>query len=287
MGTMSTVVDQITKRVNEMPPLSGNTARILELISNRNYLVKDLVNLVSMDVSLTGKILQIVNSVSFGFRSKISSIERAVNFVGSKTILGIIVNDSLRDVYSSPLEGYIAEEGDFWEYSLRTAIASKLVAEIFQESSDIAYTAGLLHDIGKAIINDFLKNSKEKLVLEKLNIGKEKDFIDVEKKLLNTDHTIVGEQFAKKWGFPDSLQAAIRFHHVPSQAPVNHKKLCMAVHVGDLFAMLGGFGTGFDILAYKMDKEAYDYLKIDRNRFAKLLLDIDTEFNNAKNKITQ
>lgn len=284
---MNEIVKKITDRVNEMPPVSGNTVQILQLISNKNYIVKDLVNLVSMDISLTSKILQIVNSASFGLRSKVGSIERAVGYLGSKTILSIIVNDSLNDIYSGPLDGYIAEEGDFWEYSLRTAIASKLVAELIQESSDIAYTAGLLHDIGKAVINDFLKNKFEDNLIEKLEIGEDKDFIDAEKELLSTDHAVVGEQLAKKWGFPEPLQTAIRFHHKPSMAPDKFKKLCMAVHIGELFAMLGGFGTGLDTLAYKIDKEAYNYLKLDRTQFSRLLLNIDSEFNNAKNKITQ
>ena len=276
---MKNTLQQITDRVSTMPSISSNTVHILNLISNSDYAVKDLIKLVSLDIALSTRCLQVVNSASFGLGKPVTSIDRAVNFLGNRGILGIVIKQSFGQMFSNPLKGYLCEENGLWNHSLRTAIASRQIAQMANkyEVSDVVYTAGLLLDIGKVIISEFLANYNSDLN-EKYRIGSEMDFPSVESNILRTNHAEVGYMLANKWNFPDTLQAAIRFHHNPGAAPEKHKLICAMVHFGDIMAMLGGFGTGFDSMAYRLDSTASDILKLNDNDISNLYISIELEY---------
>jgi len=284
---MNNVNKKIIEKINEVPTISGNTLKILNIISKGDYDISELIKLVSMDITLSTKLFKLVNSAEFGFSGHIKSLNRAVTYIGSKTITAIIINNNFNRLYSSSLDGYYAEAGDLWNHSLRTAIAAKLIAQDISYYTDIAYTAGLFHDLGKVILNEFLKKFFDKKDINKLSIGKKRDFIKAERDILNTDHSEIGQLMASRWKFPESLQMAIRYHHNPSLASKRHIKLAMIVHLADIMAMMAGFGTGYDSLAYRLDKLAEEFIRIDRNSIEKILLETDTEFEKLKSCILQ
>jgi len=273
----------IEKSVMEMPPISTNTLQILNLVSNANYKISEFAKLISLDVSLTAKCLQIVNSASIGLRNQINSIERAVNYLGKRTILGLMINSNFNGIFSTELSGYEAKNGDLWNHSLRTAIAAKVLGEHLNDSElgEVAYTAGLLHDIGKVIINQYLSGENHwGEILE--NAGPEIDFTSLEEELLNTDHAKVGELIARKWGLPESLQYAIGYHHFPGKAPEKYQTLCVLVHLGEHLSMMGGFGTGIDTLSYKIDPIAKNVIDFTLAEMSNILIMIDEEFCNSQ-----
>lgn len=285
---MNDELQEITNKIDELPPISPNTSSILNLVAQSDYTVKELQKLIELDISLTTNCLRLVNSAAFGLRSPINSIERAISFLGSKNILNLLINNSFGGVYSSPLDGYFCNQNALWEHSLRTAIAARLLAGALSqsESADIAYTAGLLHDIGKVVIEGFLtkySDKYEKLLVENDGV----DFASIEFTLLKINHMEVGLQMATKWKLPEVLKAAIRFHHSPGEAPIEHRSICLLVHLGDILAMIGGFGTGVDSLVYSVDPLVEEKFKLDMHAQERLLLDIDEEFNKANDMILE
>ncbi len=279
-------LDSIKKKVKDMPSVSSNTIRILELISDEDYSVKDLAELISMDVSLATKCLKIVNSARFGLQSTVTSIERAVNFLGKQAIFGIVIESGFDYVFNKPLEGYNAAEGELWEHSLRTAIASRLISiRIKQDNiADLAYTSGLLHNMGKVVLAEFLKGQTDK-IKEKFKDAEEVDFNTLEKDLLNTNHEDVGKMMAEKWGIPESICMAISYHHKPAEAPEEYKKLCYIIHLGDHFAMLSGCAESFDSLAYEVDPDSKEMFNFEDEDIESLMFDIELEVIHAKQKI--
>ncbi|MFC1563315.1 HDOD domain-containing protein [candidate division KSB1 bacterium] len=283
---MMNTLESIQKRVREMPAVSSNTIRILELISDEDYSIKDLSALISMDVSLATKCLKIVNSAKFGLRTTVTSIERAVSYLGKQAIFGLIVESGFDYVFNSALEGYDAQEGELWEHSLRTAIASRLISVRIREKdlADVAYTAGLLHNMGKVVLTDYLKH-QTKIIREKFSDSKEVDFSKLEKELLDINHEAVGKMMAEKWGIPEPLCMVIYYHHNPSEAPEEFRKLCYIVHLGDHFAMLSGSMSSFDSLAYEVDPASKGFLKLEDEEIESLMFDIELEVIHAKDKI--
>ena len=208
---MKSTLQEIKEHVQDMKPVTANTAQILNIVATADYQIRDLAKFIKMDISLSTQCLRIVNSSAYSLCSPITSVERAVSYLGRKTILDLVIKLGLSGVYSSPMEGYEGEQGALWEHSLRTALASRLVAQSTsqEKTADVAYTAGLLHDVGKIVINHFLDKQPSDIIKE-FAVGEKNDFNTIESQLLDTDHAEVGHMMAVHWGFPDILQKVIR-----------------------------------------------------------------------------
>ncbi len=286
MGIMNPQLKRILERIETLPPISPHTLRIMQFAADPRFRIRDLADLVAQDVNLAATCLKLVNSACFGLRAPVSSIEKAVVYLGSRGILDLAASGGLSGVMSAPLEGYSGEPGDLWGHSLRTAIASVLAAGVVfpNEPAEAVYTAGLVHDIGKAVLSIFLSEHTGAL-RENLRGDSTCDFAALEKSLLSVDHTEAGDLLAGKWNLPPGIRSVIRWHHLPSAAPEPHRNLCLIVHIGDILAMMGGFGTGCDTLTYRIDPLAQEVFRSRGDRLAALLLDIDTEFNRAQEKL--
>jgi putative nucleotidyltransferase with HDIG domain len=142
---------------------------------------------------------------------------------------------------------------------------------------DLAYTAGLLHDLGKIIISEFLERSNNDL-RELLKLGKTDDFREVERSILGTDHTQIGEEMAKKWGLPEPLKAVIRYHHDPGNAPAQHRELTEVVHAGNVITFLTGFGIGVETLVSRFDPYVEEVFNFNQETMANLISQIDEEY---------
>jgi putative nucleotidyltransferase with HDIG domain len=276
----------IMKCIETLPPVSPHTLRIMQLAANPRFNIRDLTALVTLDLTLAATCLKLVNSACFGLRNPVVSIEKAVVYLGSRGILDLAASGGLSGVMGAPLEGYCGETGDLWAHSLRTAIASVHASALLLpgEPADAVYTAGLLHDIGKAVLSGFL--SEHSGTLREYMVGNQSsDFATLEKTLLSLDHAEAGALLAEKWKLPESIGAVIRYHHTPGMAPEPYRNLCLAVHIGDILAMLGGCGTGCDTLSYRLDPLAEEILTLHGNRLEKMMLDIDGEFTRAQERM--
>jgi len=135
----------------------------------------------------------------------------------------------------------------------------------------------LLHDIGKAIISEFITGDSA-LMQEMLDKGEAEDFLKAEKQLIDTDHAEVGWMMAKKWGFPEELLSVIRHHHHPGMAEEEYRDIVFCVHLADITAMIAGKGTGVDTFAYELDKNYTEYIDMGKEDFSYILLLIQEEF---------
>lgn len=271
---------ELQKIVSSVPMISASASRLLQITSQPDHEVMDVVNLVKTDANLTARVLKVVNSAAYGLVNQITSVDRAVSYLGQQVIVSIAIESCAGELFAKELSGYEAVGGDLWKHDLRAAIAAREV--VLQSgadlSPDLAFTAGLLHDIGKALISDYLRGSAPEAV-ELISSHDSLDYLAAEEHLVGVDHTIAGEALAKAWQLPPELIAVIRHHHQPSQAEEAWRPLVYAVHLGDSIAMMGGFGTGSDSMRYKLDPHYADFIQINANILANVMLVVDTEFN--------
>ncbi len=288
MGTIDETTRDIIARIEKLPAVSPHTIQIVRMAADPAFELHDLAELVSMDITLAATCLKLVNSAQFGLKRQISSVEQAVAFLGSREILNMTITSSLGDVFDRPLEGYSSESGDLWMHSLRTAIASSMVAAaVFPgTASTSAYTAGLLHDIGKVALSDSLTPYSSEIIAG-LGKGENGDFAGSERRVLHMDHAEAGWLLAQQWNIPDSICAVVRYHHAPENAPEEHRELCIAVHIGDILAMLGGYGTGADTLSYRIDPLAEEVLRHHNDTVVKLMLNIEGEFVKSQRRLRE
>ncbi len=182
-------------------------------------------------------------------------------------------------VFNRPLFGYESKKGELWAHGLLTAIAANELAAITEYNipQGVAYTAGILHDVGKSILSKFLTGSATE-ILKKIDRGEAGDYLDAEMQMVGADHCSIGGELAKHWNLPPQLQAAIAHHHNPSSAEEQYRPLAYVIHLSDMIAMSGGSGTGSDSLGYVLDKNYTDYIPIDERGIENLLFTSMIEF---------
>jgi putative nucleotidyltransferase with HDIG domain len=283
MGIMS-IAEKIAKRIEEKPIPSMVAFQLLKVIEDEDHSLKDVVQLVENDASLTSEVLKMANSAAYYRGEPVTTVNRAVLLMGEMMVVGVAICASTSIVFHSPLEGYESAAGEMWDYSLRSAIASRELARFAKKpvQPGLAFTAGLLHDIGKSVISDFLVGSTQDLID---GTGNGHDYLEGERKLTGTDHAEVGYALGKHWGLPESLCVAIRDHHAPLKSDDEFRTLVYVVHLGEIFSMIGGNGTGADTLAYKVDPDYENYVSFSKKDFEGLLLKIEEDFESIKNAI--
>lgn len=277
------LVATIADRVSKMPVLPHVVTRLLSLIGGGDHSLQTVVKIVETDASLTAQILRVANSAAFYRGRTVTTVSKAILHLGEKMVVGIAIGSCTSRVFDRPLDGYESERGELWDHSLRTAIAARETVALTSKavSTDLAFTAGLLHDIGKSIISEFLNGSARDLTAE-CDGRQREDFVAAERHLIGTDHALVGYLLAQRWNLPEAISLAIRYHHRPSEADQEYRELVYVVHVADLLAMLGGMGTGADALSYTLDQGYADYLNLDKDGVPGVLLRIQEDFERTK-----
>jgi putative nucleotidyltransferase with HDIG domain len=278
--------EMITRRINTLPLLPSVVHRLLSLMGKENRSVQEVVAVVENDAVLTARVLKVANSAAFSRGQVLLSLHRAIIHLGEKTVVGIAVGSCSPQIFDRPLEGYASAAGELWDHSLRTAIATRELVQfsIRPVSPDLAFTAGLMHDVGKAVISEFLKGNTEYLIAC-CDTGETKSFLEAERRLAGTDHAEVGFAIARHWKLPEPLAVVIRDHHQPSLAPEELQGLVYAVHTADLLAMMGGSGTGSDTLAYTLDPGYGQFLNLKQDHLDQIFLKVQEEFSSKKASI--
>lgn len=278
--------ENIQEIIKSIPMLSASASQLLQLTSNPDHELMEVVNLVRTDANLTARVLKVVNSAAFGLINEITSIDRATSYLGERIIVSIAIGDCAGKLFEKELVGYEAAGGDLWKHDLRTAIAARevVVQSGADINSDLAFTAGLLHDIGKSLISDFLRGTAPEAI-ELITSQDSQDYLEAEEKIIGIDHTEAGFELAKAWRLPEELAEVILYHHQPAEASEEFRALVYAVHLGDNIAMMGGFGTGADSMQYRLDPNYTEYLNLPSKTLDNVMLTVDMEFKKLEESL--
>jgi len=256
-------LESIVEAVNDLPALPTVVTRVMQLTDDPNSTAQDINNVLNQDQAITARVLRLANSAFYGYTRRINTVTDAVVFMGFKTIRSIVIAASVSDILNQEIAGYALEYGELWKHSQCTAMAARLIARKAKlPTLDLAYTAGLLHDIGKVILNRTMKEAYFEVV-ERVSEG-EIPFNQVENEILGFNHAEVGSRVAGKWNLPDQLVEAIAYHHDPDQATIN-PKLTAIVHLADAICVAMGIGIGVDGMLYPMSGKALELLGFDES----------------------
>ena len=279
----SKIRPDILTKIRQTPLLSHSAMRLMELVGDEDHGLQDVVRVVECDSVLTANVLKVVNSAALGLRTTIETVNRAVMYLGEKMVVGIALSTSADQVYHGALGGYESLRGDLWKHSLLTAIAARQLAEYAKKevSPGLAFTAGILHDIGKSILSEFLKGQPREM-LKRIDSGQARDYLKAEEEMLGTNHGQIGGALASHWNLPETLREVIQYHHEPAKAEKSCLHLTYVVHLSDIVAMMGGLGTGADAMAYNLDANYPFYIDIDRKSLEKLMMGAIIEFEKTE-----
>jgi len=217
-------------KVEVLPVSPSMLPKLLPHLSDVDGNFDEVVRIISLEQSLTAKLLQICNSAFFGLDEPVSSVTDAVNRVGYQSIylLTAMINGS--NCFPQVSFGGL-NTATLWKHSVATALNSKFAAESAGLDTNLLFTAGLMHDIGKVIVAQTVsvKNGHD------FHQPTNNDSLESELLLFGGNHAIVGATLLEKWQLPPPLIACIRYHHDPQNAG-DHQKIAAAVTIGDCLA---------------------------------------------------
>lgn len=254
-------LEAIVEAVNDMPALPHVVIKVMELTEDPNSTAQDINAVLNHDQGMTAKVLRMANSAFYGFPRRIATVTDATLFLGFKTVRSIVIAASVSDMLNKEMKGFALAPGELWRHSQCVAIACRYIAKMNRFASvDLAYTAGLLHDIGKVILNDSVKESYHEVV--EMALTQNVPFMTAENDVLGFNHAVIGSKIAEKWNLPPDLVEAIACHHEPEQARVN-KNITAIVHVADALCMAMGIGIGIDGMMYPFSEQALQILGLN------------------------
>ena len=251
-------IEKIIKEIDRLKPVSYIGDKIMEIISNPDSSLAEVVGIVKYDQGMTANLLRICNSAYFGLAKEITSVKQAVAYLGIDKVASLVMMGNSADNFREAQAGYDLTEGELWRYSVSSALMAQDLAEKRNLNNiSLIFTSALLKDIGKVILNTYVKDSFE--AINKAVQSKGITFIDAEKEVIGIDHAELGARVAEQWNFSPVMVNIIRNHHHPEKALPDDLSIPI-VYMADCICMMMGRGVGSDGLAYRYYQDIVDRL---------------------------
>jgi len=193
---------------------------------------------------ISARTLHLCNSAMFAGKIKVDTLNDAVILLGQSLLLNIIISVSIKKYFNQSESGYSLCKGGLYHHAVGTAVVSERIAKKTGSSitPDIAYTAGLLHDIGKVILDQFASSIQPMFYRDAP--AEDRNILNLEKKIFRTDHCRIGEMLCRKWNLPDNLAEVVLNHHNPEKSE-EYKELTSIVYVADI--LMSSFYSGLEL----------------------------------------
>lgn len=251
-------IEEIIKEIDRLKPISYIGDKIMDIVSNPDSSLSELVDIVKYDQGMTANLLRTCNSAYFGIAKEIASVKQAVAYLGLNKVASLVMMGNSAENFREAQEGYDLTEGELWRYSVSSALMAQDLAEKRHLNNvSLVFTAALLKDIGKVILNTYVKDSFEAINKKVQDNGL--TFLDAEKEVIGIDHAELGARVAEQWNFSPATVDIIRNHHHPDKAPADNLSIPI-VYVADCICMMLGKGVGSDGLAYRYYQDVVDRL---------------------------
>jgi HD-like signal output (HDOD) protein len=213
----------VLKRIRDVPALPEVVNQIILLLGRANTPASDIAKLVACDPGLSSRVLRMVNSAAYGFQREVSSIQHAIMILGFNTVRGLVLSASIFKLLKGEAKALGFDSKSFWLHSMLTAMIATYVGDAYKmDVKDEAFSAGMLHDVGKLVLAqhfaaEYMAVLRETSKLKQPIHGH--GFWLREQLMLGLSHTDIGLHLADKWKLPDGLASVIGYHHSPDKAP--------------------------------------------------------------------
>lgn len=252
-------LEYIFEQLNKLPTFPKAVQRAIELIEDPKTTTKDLVEVLRFDPAITTNILKITNSARFGLQKQVTNLDTALALLGHDQTKDILMASGSLSYLSRELYGYGMKPEDLWYHSIATGICTESLCDhIGFENSSLLFTAAILHDIGKIVLNLFV-GAKLGKILE-LATKERFSFAEAEWMVLGADHAIIGSEIMRQWNFPHDIVRAVRNHHDPDL--YIQDKLSALLALSNIIVTNLGVGVGTDGFRYRISPNLLEILDL-------------------------
>jgi HD-like signal output (HDOD) protein len=217
-GSVAMKLEEVFEQTHKLPTIPKVVQELIDSFSNEDIDIDTIAKKIALDQVITAKVLRLANSAHFGASRQIGSVQEAVVVLGFNTVRTLVVASGITGVFVAT-PGF--DRKKFWKNSLHVATIAKWLSKQAKINGEVAFTAGMIHNIGEMLIHivapevavkidQFVENgAADRVALEDNNIG--------------FDYVMVGEELARRWNFPVAIQQAIKYQNHPDDQEPSDK----------------------------------------------------------------
>ncbi len=273
-------LERLFERVGQLSSLPAVAQKILQVAEDDDSTAADLLAVVGKDPTLSIRILRTVNSSFFGIPNEVADLKTAISMLGFVEVRNLALTVYVARLCEDSSEYRTFSRETLWSHMIAVGTIARKIATIYQRvDPEEAYTAGLLHDVGMLLIDQYMHSTFCKaidLVVE----GAETTV--AEQRVLTFDHTDLGAYVARKSNFPKRIEVAIQYHHRPSDYEGPERELLNIVAVANYLASQKGFTSlGVHNVAHPSE-QIYESLGLRRRQLETLIKELDETLESAQ-----
>ncbi len=267
-------IKEMMSQIEMLPPFSKVAHKATAILKKSDFTMNELAEIIHVDAALTANILRVANSAKFATRRTITDLRLAMSLIGVEEMNEIILKSAAKPYFNEMIDGYESYPGELWEHSVAVAVLGGELQFLEPEiDSSVLYTANLLHDVGKIILSQYVKDEYKKML--KMIEEDHVDFLTAERKVLGFTHSDVSAKILRDWNFPEDIVLSARHHHNPEKMENPYVNLTA---LADYLSMIIGKSSQKDGMHYKGHQKLLMHYKIHSN-------DLDRILRNAIDKI--
>ncbi len=254
-------IDRLLDDIVTLPSAPTVLVKVTQMIDDPSASFNRLAETISADPSISMKVLRLVNSAYYGVRQRVGSLEHAISLLGLKVVKNLVLTATVFRVFSSTSSGEapLFEREEFWLHCVGTGIVARVLGRRAPQAvlvdPEEAFAAGLLHDVGKIILDQHLHKQFEQALEESATSGT--PLHQCENNIIGVNHAQIGGKLAERWKLPGELVRAISHHH-PSPDEDAFPHSAALVNLADYICYAKEIGRGGPAGSAKFDSEAWN-----------------------------
>ncbi|MES2149946.1 MAG: HDOD domain-containing protein [Pseudomonadota bacterium] len=270
---MTLALEDVIAHLQELPSLPAVVMELLSNIDQEDIDISVLARKVSHDQALTAKTLRLANSSVYGLQIKVTTIQQAITYLGFQTTRNLITAAAITGCFA---EGKCPGFNDkaFWRHSIASAACAKVLARRLRFNQDYAFTAGLLHDIGRLVLVSSFP-AQYQLVMS-WRQANDCTVLEAERAVLGIDHVVAGVALAEHWNFSDTMKSAIAGHHEPDTP--GSGLLANIVHVANAIVHALDLARDEDDLVPTVSSAAWTALGLNEESYLHVFRETELQF---------
>jgi HD-like signal output (HDOD) protein len=276
---VSLALPSILNEIKSIEPLPQVALQVIALGDKDEVTPNEVIALIGTDAGLTAKVLKLCNSALYGFAREIASLQEAGNLLGTRALFNLVLTSCTGRYFRNYGGCSRRAMEQLWELSVLNAITANTLARLHGGvDRHRAYTAGLLQNIGRIVLERFVIPYREEIRRE---VERGVDQVELERRFFGVDHAEIGAQLAERWGFPAILSDTIRHHHAPENAEVD-PLMASFCHLAETITSALELGQGLDAVALDVSDAALNRAGLDAQGLASIEEHLVKELRKAR-----
>jgi putative nucleotidyltransferase with HDIG domain len=266
-------LDDVIAHIQDLPPLPALATDLLKSFDDENADLSVLAQKIAHDQALVAKTLRLANSSFYNAQAKIATVQQAVSLLGLREMRNLVIAAAVSGNFTQGrVQGFDFQA--FWRHSIATAVCAKILARHLHLNQDRAFTAGLLHDIGRLVVITQFSQPYEAVILYRST--HDCHLLDAERTVLGIDHCMIGDALAQHWHFPDDIRLAIIGHHEPDA--MGSGSSATLIHVADAIVHALDLAEKQDELVPPLSMSAWHSVGLSEEIYLQVFRETELEF---------